>query len=58
MIITVLFKDGVPKGILKGTLKENTMNCRTWWTSSQEIEVPEADWNTEKVTLDTIKRYL
>ena len=56
MIVTVLFKDGVPKGILKGTLQDTTV--RTWWTSSQEVEVSEEDYESGKVTISNIKSYL
>ncbi len=60
MKITVLFKDGVPKGILKGTLKGTLQDTtvRTWWTSTQEIEVSEEDYNSGKITVSSIKSYI
>jgi len=31
--------------------------CAKWWHDTQTIEVPQADWDNDKVRIDTINKY-
>lgn len=55
IIITVLFKNNQVKGILGPNASyPNT----TWWDNEINLAVPKDDWNSEKVTVGTIRNYL
>jgi hypothetical protein len=31
--------------------------CSRWWHTTEEIEVPMSDWESDKVRIDTIEKY-
>jgi len=53
--ITVLFKNNQIKGILGP--KTSFPNTK-WWDNEITITVPASDWESEKVTVSTIRHYL
>jgi len=53
--LIVLFKNNQVKGILgPNTTYPNT----TWWDDQITVAVPKEDWDSEKITISTIRNYL
>lgn len=50
--LIVLFVGGLPKGIV------TKLPSKHWWETSRTIEVPQTDWDDDKVRIDTIQNYL
>ena len=50
--LILLLVDNQVKGIVT-----KFPTCRQWWHTYEEIEVPQADWDNDKVRIDTIKNY-
>jgi hypothetical protein len=55
VLITILFKNNLAKGILgPNSSYPNT----TWWDKEMHVSVPKADWEAEKITVETIRKYI
>ena len=50
--LILLLVDNQVKGIVT-----KFPTCRQWWHTYEEIEVSQADWDNDKVRIDTIKNY-
>ena len=50
--LILLLVDNKVKGIVT-----KLPTCPQWWHTTEEIDVPQADWDNDKVRIDTIKNY-
>jgi phospholipid N-methyltransferase len=51
--LILLLVDGKVKGIVT-----SLPTCTKWWHFTREIDVPLVDWQTDKVRIDTIQKYM
>jgi hypothetical protein len=51
--LILLYVNGQIKGIVT-----KLPACPKWWHESKEIEVPQEDWDNDKVRIDTIHKYI
>lgn len=51
--LILLLVDGKVKGIVT-----SLPTCPKWWHFTREIDVPIADWQNDKVRIDTIHNYM
>ena len=52
----VVFVNDQPKGLLNE--KEFKSFNRPWWNSSQIINVPQEEWDSGKITINNIQKYI
>jgi hypothetical protein len=55
--VVVCYKDGQPKGFMTTKQYQGLTNT-SWWDSIKEIEVPQYDWDNEKIHIGNIKKYV
>ena len=55
--VVVCYKDGQPKGFMTERQYKGLTNT-SWWDSIKRIEVSKNDWDTEKIHIGNIKKYV
>lgn len=55
--LIVVLVGNKPKGIFTESQFDN-YSGKKWWDSKQTVEVPQQDWDAEKINIGNIEKYL